>query len=69
MRAMAADHSMPGREEDHGGADAGGDDAHVLDRAVREQTLHLALNGGVENADESGEAADHEHDQARDQPP
>ena len=54
----ACDDGMAGREEDHGGADARGDDAHVLDRAVREKTLHLGLDRRVENADQRGNAAD-----------
>ena len=59
---------VPGRDEDHGGADAGRDDSHVLNRAVRKQPLHLALDGRVENADERRKAADHQNDQPRSGP-
>ena len=64
-KAMPATTGWPRREERHGGADACRDDAHVLDRAVREQALHLGLNGRVENSDQRRKAAD---DQARSSP-
>ncbi len=65
MSAIPATILMAGRREDHGGADARRDDAHILDRAMREQALHLRLDRGVQDADQGGEAADEQSDHAR----
>ena len=59
----AGDDPMAAREEHHGSANARRDDAHVLDRAVGKKTLHLGLDRRVENPDQRGNAAGHEHDQ------
>ena len=40
------------------GAEPGRDDAHVLDRAVRQQALHVGLDRGVEDADQRRHAAE-----------
>ena len=64
-QSNGADNLVPGRDENHRGADACGDDPHVLDGTVRKQSLHLALDGRVENADQRRKTADDQHDEPR----
>ena len=45
-------------------AEADEDDADVLDRAVGEQPLEVALHEGAEHAEHGGDAAEREHDDA-----
>ena len=61
----ARDHAVTGGREDQPGAERGDDDPHVLDRAVGERPAQVGLDGRVQDADQGGQAADDQRDEAR----